>query len=342
MVRRAVRGNATMPIVLTLLALMLALAFGVRLFVAGEPQRKSWYGAISIGRDKAVWLEFRGDRMRRAASPEALGKATWIPAERTSVEPGALTEEMLAYGYGGTESPEVALPLAGEKPYGWEKVEVTFSRWMWTTGDVAARGRFTRTDAQGAEWSYTIEALAMQELQESPKAVRPAALPGGGEWQMRLTVQPVWEGEEGAPKTPVLMAQVMVLCVSGLPEAEGGAGAWAGRTYRPVTDISRDGRPVRALLTVRDDRGKTIVRDVVLRDLHGGGTRAPVRAPDAKHSYVCEATLDAGPAAGTLRASKAVRAGAWPSPEKETPPTSTGFRGRMGGGMRGGRMRGRG
>jgi hypothetical protein len=307
-----------MPVMVTALAIVIALAVGVFLFVAGLPQRKDWFGAIEIKPGKSVWVQFRGDGVRLAESPEALEKASWLRAGPRPAEAG---------GYGWTDWAFITLPLGGERPQGWEKVEVSFSRGPWSSGYVRAQCRLTRTDAKGSQWTYVMDMFTLAELRESPKEVRPAAIPGRGEWQMGLAAQAVTEGNEGQPPaatSPAMTARVVLVVLKG--------------TSAVVSQVLKDGQPVRASLTVRDDTGKVVAKDVRLSYPPSSGPSQTVPVPDTKRSYVCDATLDAGPAAGTLHATATVPAAAWKALEQQMPTTGVGSRGMMRGGG-GGRMR---
>jgi hypothetical protein len=166
-----------------------------------------------------------------------------------------------------------------------------------------------------------MDMLTLAELRESPKEVTPAVIPGRGEWLIRLSADAgrMEEGQASVVASPA-------------------TGTVFNGTYAPVMRLLKDGQPVRASLTVRDDAGKVVAKDVPLAYSPGTGSSQSVSVPDTKRSYVCDASLDTGPAAGILHASATVPAAAWKALEQQTPTTGVGSRGMMRRGG-GGRMR---
>jgi len=307
----AARGSAMVPVMVTALALAVVLTFGICLFIAASPERKAWYGAFETGPGKLVWVEFRGDRARVAGSWEALGEAAWVQAESDMSGDGS-----------HREWPFISLPLAGERPLGWEKAEASFSAYGWFPERLVG-WRLARRDGRGSEWSYRMDSA--MRLGASPREVAPLALPDGGEWRMAVAPRVVAGDEFGAAAraTPAMGVRVMVLPAPSV--------GWRG----PLFEVRKDGKVVRATVTTRDDAGKVMAEEIAV-PIVGPGSDVSVPVPDAKRGYVCEAVLDAGPAAGTLHASATVPAEAWKPVEQATGRTGVGFRGGMRRGGEGG------
>jgi len=178
------------------------------LVMAVQGRFREGYARISISPQKEVWLHFKGDRAQFASTAEGLKGAKWMEPQEAERA--------------------IALPLEGEKPQGWEKVEISveaFSRAKW---------RLSRKDAAGAEWTYAVEEWL--ETGGSPEDCPTLEIPKLEAPKLEVRADP--QHEAGKPAI--------------------GIGVKVSTEDRELSDIYKNGETVKAQARLLDSTGKVV------------------------------------------------------------------------------------
>jgi hypothetical protein len=131
------RGGMLLPILLVIALVLVLWGVVIYLIVWASGKSAGGYLQVRISPQKRVWLHYEGRRVQIADTREGLAKAKWI-------EPTPDQEE-------DEETPAITLPLNGQKPQGWDKVEISpqsYNRLQW---------RLSKKDAAGSEWTYLVD-----------------------------------------------------------------------------------------------------------------------------------------------------------------------------------------
>jgi hypothetical protein len=168
------------------------------------------YASIEIAPDKVMWLHFKGTRLRTASTADGLDGAKWVEPEESD------------WGY--LRFAPIVVPLQGERPHGWQKIEMTFDWW-------------TREDEDGAEWTY----IGEEEVRtgESPAATSLTRIPEQD--NAKLEVETQASIKEGEPEVGVALTLTL------------------GRLE--LADVQKEGKSVQGQVRVLDSSGEVVGKE---------------------------------------------------------------------------------
>lgn len=162
------RGGILLPILLVIALVLVLWGVAIYLIVWATNKPASGYLQVRISPQKRVWLHYEGQRAQIADTREGLAKAKWI-------EPTPDQEE-------DEETPAIALPLNGQKPQGWDKVEISLQ----SVGSI--QWRLSKKDAAGSAWTYLVEGYV--ESAKSARESETVEIPSLEDPNLEMTLTP--------------------------------------------------------------------------------------------------------------------------------------------------------
>jgi hypothetical protein len=194
--------------------------------VSPFPRKGEGYAKIVISPEKTLWLQFEGERMRTAPTPEGLEQAEWTD----------FTHEEEEYR---SVSPTLPLPLESGAPNGWEKAGVFFEHHWGNYYGI--RWQLSKSDSAGAEWTYEVSGGI--EPKKSLEACPEVEVPDLSNPTLEVSVGAQYDSEDDDSE-PSPAVGVAVILKSG--------------DYCECAEILKDGVPVKAQVRVLDSEGTLI------------------------------------------------------------------------------------
>ena len=239
---------------------------------AATGQFRNRYASIEIAPDKVMWVHFKRTRLRMASTADGLDGANWVEPEESE------------WGY--LQFPPIALPLQGERPHAWQKIEVAFD---WCSNDCYVEWWLTREDENGVEWTY----IGEEEVRtgKSPAATSSIRIPEQD--NAKLEVETQTRIEAGEPEVGVALTLTL--------------------RRLELIDVQKEGESVQGHVRVLDSSGEVVGKEAgTLEDLGllWGEPYYSVRVAN-QGDYLCEGTIDAGPLGGLIKAQAQIGRDDW-------------------------------